>query len=129
MPPIDCRLTKCPTPQEILFSSAVQAAAAALMANTVRDKVEWGAFLFRNADGSIRVGDYIQGTATSVPGLASNLTPSNAVGSLHTHTDLNGPSGRDALLATTTNTNVTVATAAWLYVIKSNGDACCKLAR
>jgi len=105
-----------PKPSEILFSPAVAAAATELMALTAQTGLEYGAFLYLNADGTILVGPTIVGTATTMPGLNSRLHPDNAIGSIHSHPVDLPPSPDDGAVATATRTFVTVATASHLYL-------------
>lgn len=96
-PEFDCTpVTKCPTPTEIVTSPAVLAAATSLMALSLAEKVEYGAFVYKNSDGTLRVGSPIKGDTNSVPAMSPPI-PSDAVGSIHTHwkddAGQGGPSG------------------------------------
>lgn len=87
--------TKCPGSKAIITSPVVRSAAADLFNNANRDHLEWGAYIYKNADGTIRVGPYIQGQLTTVSQLAGT-PPSDAIGWIHAHwgaAGQNGPSG------------------------------------
>jgi hypothetical protein len=126
-PVFDCQQVKCPDPRTIIQSSSVINAAQTMINGTHNDGKERGAFLFLNADGTIRVGEVYVGTASNVPQLAT--APANAIGSIHTHPNANPPSDYDATNAIDNHIFIVVATVSYLYIVDTAGNAAYKMRR
>jgi hypothetical protein len=59
-------------------------AAALLKARTSATGNEWGAWLYLNPDGTIRVGEIVEGTTWTIPSMG--MAPDSlAIGSIHSH--------------------------------------------
>jgi hypothetical protein len=113
---------KCPRPSLYRTSPAVISAAAGMVAATAADGLERGAWLFRNADGTIRVGPWHTGNIWgTIPTLAGNLMPPDAIGMIHSHPQEDPPSGPDAGLALETGTYVTIVTTKQLFLLDPHG--------
>ncbi len=90
----DCRIkaTRCPrSAQELVRNRDVQRFARELLRRSRADNGrEYGAFLFRNRDGSIRMGQVYRGQrgTTAGSGMPSGENmPANAIARVHTHPD------------------------------------------
>jgi hypothetical protein len=120
----DCRKTRCPSPATIIQSPAVKSSAAVLFANSLRDKVEWGAWLYLNPDGTIRVGSYIKGEPNMVWAMRASLAPPDAIGSIHTYwRGHKSPSGGDSVFTSSIHSYLVVASVSNLYILNTNGSA------
>lgn len=118
---LDCRKVRCPSPRDIIENENVKKAACELYKRSEKDGNEYGAFLFNGPNGTIRIGPYIKGTPTEVPQMGS--APADAIGSIHTHSDGTGPSGRDVTHAQVHHINVEVVTRGSLYILDQFGKA------
>lgn len=121
---------KCPKPSAYVNSPAVISAAASMVAATKADGLERGAWLFRNTDGSIRVGEWHTGNIWGqIPTMASNLMPADAIGSIHSHPQNDPPSGNDGNVSRETGTYSTIATTNYLFLLDPQGTWIYKGAR
>ncbi len=73
VPSFNCKIVVCPDPAKIITDPGVLAAAASFVTATRSDSLqrERGAFVFMNANGTLRVGPTIVGVAGEMP----NMTP------------------------------------------------------
>jgi hypothetical protein len=112
----------CPPPSTIVNSSNVQAAMRQLQQMSLDSgKVEFGAFLFLNPDGTIRVGQICKGTAKKIPCIGNDYLPSDAIGSIHTHDTEDHSSPDDYSMGYWYGIHVVVGTPKSMYVIDFTG--------
>jgi hypothetical protein len=76
---------KCPPLAVILQDENVVKAAREMSARTAETGKEYGAYLYLNADGTVRVGEVTPGTSADVPLPDPDGTE---IGEIHTHPDL-----------------------------------------
>jgi len=82
----DCTKVQCPSIWRIVGDEGVAAAGASMFAASQQDGRERAAFLFNGSDGSIRVGEVIEGAPGEV--LRGRNAPEDAIGVIHTHPDV-----------------------------------------
>jgi hypothetical protein len=124
-PAIDCRIVKCPPVNAYLESPDVRSAANYMQALTKQTGNEYCAWLFLRANGSIRVGDVMQGSPSNCAGVQTSIPgnmPPLAIGSLHSHPG-NSPfaSGDDYRNAQWGHINMIISTPSILIPIDTNG--------
>ena len=93
--PDDCRLkgVNCPRNASLFVrNNALMAAADRMYQESAGDSRERGAYLFRNKDGTVRVGDIKVGDPRSGR-VELGTAPPDAIGEIHTHPDVRYPSG------------------------------------
>lgn len=116
----DCRLVKCPPPSVYLNDGNVSKAAAYLLAKTKETGKEYGAWLYLNPDGTIRVGPIIEGIVGSVPAMGGGPPDPYVIGSIHSHPPgaqwEQPPGDQDKNFAVQYSHYVVVASAAGLYI-------------
>jgi hypothetical protein len=129
VPQFDCVRFKCPRWDVVLYSPAVANAVRelrALIRPGIDIDTEYGAFLFRRADGTVVVGPYLRSTIpgrfSPCDGARPETTPRGAIGCIHTHySDVNAPNSGDLQTSHDLRIYVLVSMPSSLHIFGQDG--------